>query len=459
MKRKERVTNTFLEVSRCSRNGRRGGGTGLLFKKAIDVKKIAAGEKSSFEFSEWRVSFNSLRVKLVVVYRPPYSEAHPLTPRVFFEEFGSYLETIILSPESLILTGDYNFHVDVEDNPDARTFLDLLASMGLKQHVNVPTHVSGHTLDLLITREHDPAISSVPVADRYLSDHASVLCSLNSAKPDCVAKIIRYRQLRATDFDALRQDVEKSELCTREYSDLNELTSSYNSTLTSLLDKHVPMKEKVVVCRQRLPWFNSEIKCAIRTRRKAERKWRRTKSPQDFRAFKGARNRATFVMNGARCEYYSNIIAENSSNQRNLFRTTKSLLCEPSEVSFPKDIAPEDLANDFGNFFMQKIDKINQLIDMHSSLEMSKAGEKGCADPDTCAGVTFANFKTVSEEQVSELIKKAAKKSCPLDAMPTSVVLEVLDVLLPVITNMINLSFESGELASDWNEALLKTAA
>ena len=212
---------------------------------------------------------------------------------MFFEEFGSYLETIILSPESIILTGDYNFHVDVEGDPDARAFLDLLASMGLKQHVNVPTHVSGHTLDLMITREHDPVISSVPVADRYLSDHASVLCSLNNAKPDCVAKIIRYRQLRAIDFDALREDVEKSELCTREYSDLNELTSSYNSTLTSLLDKHAPMKEKVVVCRQRLPWFNSEIKCAIRTRRKAERKWRRTKSQQDFRAFKGARNRAT----------------------------------------------------------------------------------------------------------------------------------------------------------------------
>ena len=166
-----------------------------------------------------------------------------------------------LSPESLILTGDYNFHVDVEDHPDARAFLDLPASMGLKQHVNVPTHVSDHTLDLMITREHYPVISGVPVADRYLSDHASVLCSLNSAKPDFVVKNIRYRQLKAIDFDALRQDVEKSELCTREYNDINEPTSSYNSTPTSPLDKHAPTKEKVVVCRQRLPWFNSEIKC------------------------------------------------------------------------------------------------------------------------------------------------------------------------------------------------------
>ena len=34
-------------------NGRHGGGTGLLFKKAIDVKKIAAGEKLlSFQSGE-----------------------------------------------------------------------------------------------------------------------------------------------------------------------------------------------------------------------------------------------------------------------------------------------------------------------------------------------------------------------------------------------------------------------
>ena len=83
------------------------------------MKKIVAGQKLSFEFSEWRLSFASLRAKLFVVYRPPYSDIHRVTPRIIFEEFGAYLETIILSPESLILTGDYNFHLDVETDPDA----------------------------------------------------------------------------------------------------------------------------------------------------------------------------------------------------------------------------------------------------------------------------------------------------------------------------------------------------
>ena len=46
-------------------------------------------------------------------------------------------------------------------------------------------------------------------------------------------------------------------------------------------------------------------------------------------------------------------------------------------------------------------------------------------------------------------------KSCRLDPAPASVVLQVLDVLLPVITCMINMSFESGLFAEKWRQALV----
>ena len=44
---------------------------------------------------------------------------------------------------------------------------------------------------------------------------------------------------------------------------------------------------------------------------------------------------------------------------------------------------------------------------------------------------------------------------CPFDPAPSSVVLQVLDVLLPVITCMINVSFESGLFAEEWRQALV----
>ena len=76
---------------------------------------------------------------------------------------------------------------------------------------------------------------------------------LGSLKPGHVVKEISYRKLKSIDFDSLRSDLEKSKLCTRDFSNLCVLTSSYNSTLSSLLEKHAPSLKKTVISRQRVP--------------------------------------------------------------------------------------------------------------------------------------------------------------------------------------------------------------
>ena len=45
------------------------------------------------------------------------------------------------------------------------------------------------------------------------------------------------------------------------------------------------------------------------------------------------------------------------------------------------------------------------------------------------------------------LISKAAGKSCQLDPIPTLIVLKLLNVLLSVITKLINVSFNTGRFA------------
>ena len=69
-----------------------------------------------------------------------------------------------------------------------------------------------------------------------------------------------------------------------------------------------------MMSRRRVAWFNSDIKTAIKARRKAEKKWRCSRSQDDLRAFKMARNYATNMMHRARCAYYTDLIAENSSD-------------------------------------------------------------------------------------------------------------------------------------------------
>ena len=51
---------------------------------------------------------------------------------------------------------------------------------------------------------------------------------------------------------------------------------------------------------------------------------------------------------------------------------------------------------------------------------------------------------------------EAPTKSCPSDPIPTGLLKECLDKLLPVITRTINLLLEDGKFPSKWKGALIK---
>ena len=64
------------------------GGTALLFCDSVCVHKMDAGNRTSYEFSEWLIYFTCAeKMRLVVVYRPPYSGEHKVPTSVFLTSF------------------------------------------------------------------------------------------------------------------------------------------------------------------------------------------------------------------------------------------------------------------------------------------------------------------------------------------------------------------------------------
>lgn len=83
----------------------------------------------------------------------------------------------------LLITGDFNFHLNNNDNADARNFLDFLESANMTQHVTGSTHSKGHTLDLIITRDDENLVHNVIILPGLFSDHKVVTCKLDCPKP------------------------------------------------------------------------------------------------------------------------------------------------------------------------------------------------------------------------------------------------------------------------------------
>ena len=448
------VKPTGYKPADVPRPNRRGGGTALFYRESINVSKHNSEVKTSFEFSEWKVILPSdINLRLIIVYRAPYSEDHKVTSSTFFEEFSDYLDTIVLCNERLVITGDLNFHVDVPTDRDAIKFLDILESYCLEQHVVGPTHVDGHTLDLNITRQSDYVICNTPRIDRYLSDHAAILCSLRVNKPTLSAKNVSYRRVKSIDITSCNQDLLDSRLCQSPPDDIDELVACFNATLKSVLDKHAPLKNKVITERTRVPWFNEEIKEAKRKRRKAERKWRDTRLDADLADFKQKRNVVTQLMNKVRREFYSEFIDAHSGNQKKLFTATMKLINQSKSRDLPPVPDNAVCASSIGKFFYRKIANIREQLDSRSDPVTSKT-QINAAAVTTIGVLPFSDFNVLTEQEVSALIMSSSRKTSPTDPMPSKLVSEC-SCLLPVITKMINTSHQSGHFPDDWKEALL----
>ena len=174
---------------------------------------------------------------------------------LFFEEFPRFLENLAIASGSLLLAGDFNFHVDNVGDSSASRFINLLEAFNLKQHITQPTHKSGHTLDLIITRDEDDVARNFTVFDPVISDHLAVCCTLSIPKVTFERKQVLFRRLKSIDMEQLREDIKNSPLVDSDdmSSDLDDLTRQYNTVLFELLDKHAPLKNRIITLRPAAP--------------------------------------------------------------------------------------------------------------------------------------------------------------------------------------------------------------
>ena len=75
--------------------------------------------------------------------------------------------------------------------------------------------------------------------------------------------------------------------------------------------------------------------------------------------------------------------------------------------------------------------------------------------PQETANAFISKFEMVSESEVAECIRSMASKSCELDAIPTRILKQVLNIVIEPITRIVNVSLEKGIFASKWKTAIV----
>ena len=246
------------------RSNKQGEGIAVVYKDSIKIRRSNTYDYSSMECTDFVVSLPGLSLNMAVIYRPPNKSVLSFT-----NDFLDYIERNINSPGKLLLTGDFNIHVNNLESPDTNTFLYVLDSLGLHNHIGFPTHHLNNTLDLVIMSVQDKFIESSRPG-RLFSDHNMVYFNLTTSKQFNKAKEITYRKLKNINIANFSKDVESH--LTSIHTDSMPLAGKirlYRGTLEEILDKHAPLRTKRVPDRVKIPWFSDEVAAAICDRKES----------------------------------------------------------------------------------------------------------------------------------------------------------------------------------------------
>ena len=145
------------------------------------------------------VSSHNTHIKLVIVYRPPPSSKKKLTFADFLREFTPFIEHYAMSSSRVAILGDFNIHWVKPSDSHVKRFMELIDSLNMIQHVQEPTHIDGHIIDLIFTRAEKHGITSTRTSS-LLSDHFWINSVVDMEKPsvprksDRIPEIQKYRQ-------------------------------------------------------------------------------------------------------------------------------------------------------------------------------------------------------------------------------------------------------------------------
>ena len=233
----------------------------------------------------------------------------------------------------------------------------------------------------------------------------------------------------------------------QDFRDVSALSDCYDNTLRSLLDQYAPVKKRIITVRPAALWYCDNIKQEKAERRKLERRWRSTKLTIDRELYTEQCKRVNQLIHESKMKFYSDVINENTNNQRVLFSCFGKMLNTSAAKKLPTHDCPRNLANMFADYFDSKVRCIRASFPTTTADPMN--ADQLYHGPELC------EFSPTTPTELSSLIRSMARNSCSLDPIPGSLMTDCFSVLLPVFVNMINLSFKDGLEPALYKEAVL----
>ena len=421
----------------------RGGGVGFLIHNTLKHNKVTSDTYTCFEHLIIRLKCtSSSTLILVVLYR-----LQETTISTFWIELNNLLIYVCSLGDYIIISGDFNIHVNKLNQQNTKKLLKIIANYDLYQHVSESTHVSGNQLDCVIASKELGPVNNIVVENLSLGDHFLISFNLNVIHKKQTKKNISFRRLNNINHDMFSVDIGNTissitDKCNKT-SNFNDGITMYESEMLNTINKHAPIITKEIRVVSDAPWFDSEYTRLRRERRKCERRWKKSGLEIDREIFVEKRKETTLLAFSKKVEYYSSKINEHANSQQALYKFTNTFFDKNNQSPLPAHEDNSDdcvrLATEFNEYFVNKPKMIREQL---LSTPCDANNDSNCS----FEGTFLLEFEPTTIDELREIVHESSMKSSNLDSLPLDITKKYLDELLPVWCTIINLSLKSGSV-------------
>jgi len=223
-----------------------GGGVGIYLKS---IHRYTELNLKSVDYGQGKIESISIKVQIenrksfivCSLYRPKFSIS--LSDLEIFE---NYFEELHSNRYPFYICGDFNIHLEETDKPLIRKFNSLLNKFNLVELVQKPTRGNAR-LDLIITNNPIPCLSSQVFSPTLTTDHEATVCVIPLSKPKPAPITISFRAYDRINYEKFVPSLINSFNSNNDSSkSLGAEVDSFIDKLISIYDEHAPILKKKI---------------------------------------------------------------------------------------------------------------------------------------------------------------------------------------------------------------------
>ncbi|KAI0214428.1 hypothetical protein LSAT2_000477 [Lamellibrachia satsuma] len=131
-----------------------------------------------------------------------------------------------------------------------------------------------------------------------------------------------------------------------------------------------------------------------------------------------------------------------------MFCVTNALLGRSTPAQLPDSLDDSALAERLHNFFADKVVEIHRTIDSHAEVNAPERQQ-----PNVDEHAQFRKFMPATMEGIIRIVHLSTTKTCDLDPMPTNMLKDNIDLLAPILTNIVIASLQPGIVPQNMKHA------